>query len=609
MVSSKGIDVSSARLRRIREFLAAAGIAVLGSAPLFAAEVTLTAPKAGKDLLEGLRAASVTLTTAQNENAEAQDLLSSARADYAQIIGMLYSEGYFGGVIHILADGREVADIPPLEQPSSVESIVITVDPGPLFLFSRARIAPLAPGTVLPEGFQPQEPARSRVIQTAVDAGAEGWRDQGHAKVEVESQRVVADHSDNTLDADIALSPGPRLTFGKLILEGESSVRENRIRKIVGLPEGEVFSPEALEKAAARLRRTGVFRSVTLREAKEIGPDNTLDITAITVDERPRRIGFGAELSSLDGLSLSAFWLKRNLLGGAERLRLDGGVSGIGGQTGGIDNNLSARLDRPATLTPDTNGYLLGEYRQEDEPTYLERSSTLEIGFEHIFSDQLRGSVGLSLTYSDVEDADGKRNFHYVGLPTTVTWDRRDDKLEPTSGFYAGVDAMPFYGIGTTASGLHSELDLRAYKGFGQDDRFVVAGRMQLGSVFGAGIGEVPPGLLFFSGGGGTVRGQSYQSLGVDLGGGDTSGGQSFLGFSGELRAKVTKTIGIVGFYDTGYISADSIPSSDDPNHSGAGIGLRYYTSIGAIRLDVAQPIDGGDGKGVQFYIGIGQAF
>ena len=596
-------------LHRKLGFLAAATIAVLGSAPLFAAEVTLTAPKAGSDLLSGLRATSVTLTTAQSKDAETQDLLSSARADYALIIGLLYSEGYYGGIVNILADGREVADIPPLDQPKSVEKILITVDPGPLFLFSRARVAPLASGTVLPDGFWPQEPARSRIIQNAVDAGAEAWRDLGHAKVEVKSQRIVADHTDNKLDADIALSPGPQLTFGKLILEGKSSVREARIRKIMGLPEGEVFSPDALKKAAARLRRTGVFRSVAIREADEIGPDNTLDITAITVDERPRRLGFGAELSSLDGLSLNAFWLRRNLLGGAERLRLDGGVAGIGGGTGGIDYNLSARLDRPATLSPDTNGYLLGEFRQDDEPSYLERSSTLEIGFEHIFSDQLSGSVGLSLTYSDVEDDLGKRNFHYIGLPTEITWDRRDDPLEPTRGFYVNLDALPFYGIGSTASGLHSELDLRGYRGFGNDDRFVLAGRLQFGSVVGAEIDSVPPGLLFFSGGGGTVRGQAFESLGVDLGGGDISGGRSFLGLSAELRAKITKTIGVVGFYDTGYISADSIPSSDSPSHSGAGVGLRYYTGIGAIRVDVAQAVNGGDGGGVQFYIGIGQAF
>ncbi len=601
--------MSPARSHQARGLWAAAIIAALGSAPLLAADVTLTAPNADKDLLAGLLATSVTLTTAQNEDAQTQDLLSSARADYAQIIGLLYSEGYYGGVVHILADGREVADIPPLEQPASVSNITITVDPGPLFLFSRARVAPLAEGTILPREFWAKEPARSRVIETAVKAGSEAWRDQGHAKVEIKSQRIVADHRDSTLDADIALTPGPKLTFGKLILEGDSSVRPDRIRKIVGLPEGEVFSPDALDEAAARLRRTGVFRSVTLREAEEVGPDDTLDITAITVDERPRRLGFGAELSSLDGLSLTAFWLKRNLLGGAERLRLDGGVSGIGGQTGGVDYNLSARLDRPATLSPDTNGYLLGEYRQDDEPAYLERKSTVEIGFEHIFSEQLSGSVGLSLTYSDVEDDLGKRNFHYVGLPTSVTWDRRDDKLEPTRGLYISADAMPFYGIGSTASGLHSELDLRGYKGFGKDDRIVLAGRLLFGSLFGAGIDEVPPGLLFFSGGGGTVRGQPYQSLGVDLGGGDISGGRSFVGLSGELRAKVTQTIGVVGFYDIGYISEDSIPSSDSPNHSGAGLGLRYYTSIGAIRLDVARSVGGDESHGFQFYIGIGQAF
>ncbi|MCE8438666.1 BamA/TamA family outer membrane protein, partial [Rhodovulum sulfidophilum] len=114
--------------------------------------------------------------------------------------------------------------------------------------------------------------------------------------------------------------------------------------------------------------------------------------------------------------------------------------------------------------------------------------------------------------------------------------------------------------------------------------------------------------LLFFSGGGGTVRGQPYQSLAVDLPNGDRIGGRSFIGLSGEARVGVTRAIQMVAFYDAGFVGPDSWVSDGDWQ-SGAGLGLRYDTGIGPIRFDVAAPVDGDTGDGVQFYIGIGQAF
>jgi translocation and assembly module TamA len=116
----------------------------------------------------------------------------------------------------------------------------------------------------------------------------------------------------------------------------------------------------------------------------------------------------------------------------------------------------------------------------------------------------------------------------------------------------------------------------------------------------------VPNDYRFYSGGGGTVRGQSYQSLGITVNGNDT-GGRSFLGLSGELRATVRKNIGVVAFADYGFIGEGSFGGTGD-SHAGAGLGLRYLTPIGPIRLDVAAPI-GGTGSGAQVYVGIGQAF
>ena len=133
---------------------------------------------------------------------------------------------------------------------------------------------------------------------------------------------------------------------------------------------------------------------------------------------------------------------------------------------------------------------------------------------------------------------------------------------------------------------------------------------MQFGAILGSDIAATPRDYLFYSGGGGTVRGHPYQSLGVSVLNGGTvrSGGTSFLGLSGEARVGITQKIGLVGFYDAGFIGAGDL-FTDGEWHAGAGLGLRYDTGIGPIRFDVAMPVSGDTGDGVQIYVGIGQSF
>ena len=141
----------------------------------------------------------------------------------------------------------------------------------------------------------------------------------------------------------------------------------------------------------------------------------------------------------------------------------------------------------------------------------------------------------------------------------------------------------------------------------------MVAARVQAGAIFGSDLLETPRDDLFFSGGGGTVRGQPYRSLGIAVTRGFGPqfliGGKYFLAGSLELRAKVSDKIGVVGFVDWGSIGLDSFTGATAESHAGAGLGLRYDTGLGPIRLDVAAPISGATGEGVQIYVGLGQSF
>ncbi len=565
-----------------------------------------------RELTDALRNASLVLTAERDKQTDPQDLFAAAQADYAQLLGTLYSAGHYSATIHILIDGREAASIQPLDAPRRVNVIAISIDPGPAFRFSRADIAPLANGTDLPEDFAVGQPARSGAIRLAATAGVEGWRDLGHAKADVSAQDITADHRSALLSTRIGLAPGPKLRFGPLIVKGQDRMRIERIRAIAGLPSGETFSPAELDLAATRLRRTGVFKSVTLAEADSITAPDLLPITATVVEEKKRRYSIGGEVASFDGVNLSGYWMHRNLLGGAERLKIYGEVANLGAQQSGVDYTLGVTLDRPATFTPDRTIGVIAEISRIDDADYSADLASAGFSATQIFSPSFTARTGLTYDYSKGRDGISNFEFRNISVPLGLTWDRRDDTVSTTRGYYLDAEAKPFLGLGTTDSGVRLSWDTRAYTSFGSD-RVVLAARLQGGAIYGASPLGTPRDELFYSGGGGSVRGQPYQSLGINVkriaGQSAQLGGTFYLGSQLEARLRVTRKIGIVGFYDVGQVGINAFFDSFARTHSGAGIGLRYDTGFGPIRLDIATPVGGTTGEGVQIYVGLGQSF
>ena len=569
----------------------------------------MVAPDASEDLVERLQGGSLSYSAVARGFDTPQEILSAARSDYRTLIAILYDSGHYSPVINIRVDGREAADIPLLDTPPRINRIDISVKPGPAFRFGKAVVAPLAEGTELPSGFATGQPAPSGLLQAAAAASISRWRDVGHAKADVGEQKIVARHSEAVLDAEIRILPGPKLNFGRATVDGNKNVRTDAITRIAGFPTGEVFDPEDAKLVARRLRRTGSFSSVSLREAAEPNPDGTLDFEIGIVEAVPRRIELGAEISSEQGLELSFKWTHRNMFGGAERLQFESRIRNIGGSED-IDGLLSVRLDRPAFFGPDNDLFYIAELEQLSETHYDLFRSNIGVGVRRVFSEDLFGEISIAAGYNISDDVYGNdREFYFLYLPLRLQWDKRDDPVSATEGFYLNVDAVPFAGFKNTESGLYGLLDGRGYLGLGADNKVVLAGRFQLGTVLGASVQNISPDLLFYSGGAGSVRGQPYQSLGIPVAGG-VSGGRSFLGLSAEIRTQVTEKLGLVGFFDYGALDSGRVIDANSPSHSGAGLGVRYSISgIGALRLDLAYPVDGTTSDGLQFYFGIGQAF
>ncbi len=572
-------------------------------------ELKFSSSTPNTEVNEALERGSLLVPLADDAEATGQDILAAAQAEYGRLVGTLYDQGYFAPVINIRLDGREAAEISPLARITRVGRVDIRVVTGPLFQFGQTNIGPLAPDTELPPSFTTGQRATTGAIRDAVDASVDAWRDVGFAKAAPGRQQITARHDANRLNVDIGVDTGPRLRFGELIITGNERVRTDRIRDIAGLPTGQVFDPAELNKATIRLRRTGAFNVAALSEAEAIGPSDTLPINLQIVEEKPRRFGFGADISTTEGLGLEAFWLHRNLFGGAERLRVEGEIDGIGGDSGGADFRLGARFTRPATFNEDTDFFALTEIERLDQESFSADRFRIEAGIRRFASDEREYTLALGLQHARTEDAFGEREFTVFTAPATAEFDYRDSELDARNGYYAFISLMPFLAIEGTDNGLRSFADVRFYRPLGE--RLTFAMRGQVGSVAGPALADTPTDFLFYSGGGGTVRGQEFQDLGITLDSGEEIGGRSFLGVQGELRLKTTDSLSLVGFYDAGYIGEEAFPNASDGEwHSGAGLGVRYDTGIGPIRFDVGIPVSGpGDNSGFEIYIGIGQAF
>ncbi|MGK2226240.1 MAG: translocation and assembly module TamA [Devosia sp.] len=550
----------------------------------------------------------------------AAGLLAKARGDYRRLVAALYNEGYYGGVVSIRVGGQEAAKLAPdVNLPDPVD-VAIVVEPGPLFRFNSVDVVNAAPITSDPFDFVPPpstrgfgrgEIAKSSVILQAEQLALRAWRQQGFPKAVIASREVVADHANSSVDVTITVNPGRKAAFGDVTVTGTERMDPEFVRRQTGLVVGEEYDPDTLALAQKRLDRLEVFRAARLEAAESIGVDGLLPYTLIVQELPGARFGVGANYSSIDGLGVEGYHLWRNLFGQAERLRLDARIASIAYpiDTEQFDYSFGGTFTKPGIFTPDTDLVAAVAAERTIYPTYTETSASGRLGLTHIFSDEITIEGGASLERSRFDDSFGTRDFTTAGLYGGATLDFRNDRVDATAGWYAQASVEPFYEFRFANAGARVTLEGRTYFGFGENDPFVLAGRIKGGALVGPALSEISPDKLFFAGGGGSVRGYGYKSIGVNDGAGNVTGGRYLLEGSLEARMRINEAFGIVGFLDGGYVAADVFPSIDDLR-LGAGAGLRYYTGLGPLRLDAAIPLNKKPGDAdYAVYVGIGQAF
>jgi len=227
------------------------------------------------------------------------------------------------------------------------------------------------------------------------------------------------------------------------------------------------------------------------------------------------------------------------------------------------------------------------------------------------FADKTWAQAGLLGEVGQAHDIFGRQSYRLIGLPLSGHIDTTDNDLDPGQGFRLSGSLTPALGYGDVGrSLLAAKVQASAYHAFDEERRAILAGRVALGSVTGGGIARIPASWRMFAGGGGSVRGYEYRSIAPRDAFGRLIGGRSLFEASLEARFRVTETIGIVPFVDTGAAFDTSFPGGGEALRWGVGLGLRYHTAIGPIRLDLATPLNRRRGEQpFAFYISLGQAF
>ena len=551
-------------------------------------------------------------------------LVRRVEQDVALASQALRSLGYYAGQATATIDGQAPGTQGLIEAlrarpPETPVSVVLSVSPGAQYTFGDLVIdltgdvpdtLPDLQGTVL--GLEPGAPAAAADILAAEGRLVAALRDAGHPFAAVPDRRAVVDHARQIMDVTFAVSPGPPATLGVVTFVGNERMELEALQTRVPFEPGTPYQPDRLADLRQSLTDLGVFSTVRIEPATELNPDGTLDMT-VTLEERPRRfIGFGASFATSEGVDANVYWGHRNLFGGAERLRIDAAVGRLlENDFDEIDYSLGSSFPKPDFLARDQTLFVELAVLEENPDAFSRLAFEGSTGLRRVFNDQISYDLGISFELSEIENFEGTQEVGLIGFPLSLTFDSTDDALDPTEGARLNFRFVPnLLAFGDSEPFVRTELRASAYHDILDDGRFVLAARGHVGSIFGASLSDIPDNSRFFSGGGGSVRGFPFQGIGPEGPDGDPLGGRSVIEAGLELRWRFLGDFGLVPFIEAGGVFDSSVPDFSEDIDVGAGIGLRYYSPIGPLRLDLATPLTpDDDDDAIQFYISIGQAF
>jgi translocation and assembly module TamA len=578
---------------------------------------TVTLQSTGDSALDAALQGSSTLLSLQKSAPVAGFALTErARQDVGRFETALQSFGYYKATVATTIAGHKLDDpaLPTFidDAPSDPPlQVAVSFDLGPRFKLGSVTISTKVPPDIPPHlELKPGQPAMAAEVLAAQGRLLDALRADGYPLAKVPTPVALLHPDQGLLDVDFQPESGPQADIGPISLDGLKDMNEAFVRKRLLIHTGEPFSPLAIEKARSDLASIGVFSTVRATPAAALDPNGQLPI-AFDLTERPlHAVDVGAAYSTDLGVNFTTGWHDRNLFGNAEQLNLTGSVELGGDAVTKPGYAFGAQFLKPDFLMRDQTLELDLNAIKQSLQAYDQTALLEKIALNRKLTPHWTVSLGLSGEQESIIQEHVTREYNLVGIPASLKYDSTTSLLDPTKGIRATLSITPMESLGTPSTTFFiAQLAGSTYLDILGDGRSVLALRGLVGQVSGAGVFGLPPDQRFYAGGSATVRGYRYQTLGPQFKDGTPTGGTAISTGTVEWRQRIYGNYGVVGFLDVGQVSSGGAPFTN-AWHEGAGIGARYYTSIGPIRLDVAVPLNklpGGDT--LEIYIGIGQAF
>ena len=560
-----------------------------------------------EELLTAFRKQSA-LEKDRKDPANAAQIGRRAGADAELLAQLLRSQGYYDAVVE-----------PRTHEGAGQLRVVLGAEPGQQYRFATVDLPGLESAGPEAErlrdtfNVKPGDPVIAADVIAGGLALTQALGEQGYAEARIGEQDIEVNHQTRLATLTLPVKPGPVARFGSIRVSGSPPFNARHLATIARFKRGDAFQRSKVDDLRRALIATTLVSNADVQVVPVDG-GRTVDLN-VRLEPAPSHtiageLGYGTG----QGSRVEASWTDRNFLNpeGALTLR---GIAGTNEQLIGVQFRRGNFMKRDQVLNMQlsashqefdaykANTLLLAANIERQSNFIWHKKWTWSYGGEWLATDE-RG------VFSNAGTKD-TRTFLIVAAPLSLGYDGSDSLLDPTRGFRLNLRVSPeLSSHGGEFIYARGQFDASAYHPI--SDRLVAAGRVRVGTIFGAGAFDLAPSRRFYSGGGGSVRGYGYQQLGPKDADGDPIGGRGLIEFGTEARIRLKNfggNFGIVPFFDGGSLSTETLPDFRNWRFA-AGIGVRYYSSFGPIRIDLGVPLNRqkGDGR-LAVTVSLGQAF